>query len=122
MAAKRKGVKKKPKKRKIDGETKFLAFLGIFLPMVGYLINLIIRHDDDYVMYYSKQGLVLFVFGLILELVVVLLQTLIINLTFLDSLLWIFLVIIWVVGWMNALSGEKKSTIIIGDLVEKVGL
>ena len=122
MPSKKKGAKKRTIKRKIDGTTKILAFVGVFIPLIGYLINLIIKHDDDYVMYYSKQGLVLFIFGLVLQLIILLFDLIIISLSFLGDLVWILLIVIWIIGWINALSGEKRSTIIIGDLVEKLGI
>jgi len=122
VKSKKKGSDVSKKSNRITGEIKFLAFLGIFLPLLGYFINLIIKSDNKYVMHYSNQGLILFFFGLLLTLAAKIIISLVIPLTLINDIVWILLLVIWVIGWINALSGEMRSTLIIGDLAKKFNM
>lgn len=111
-------AKKKTTKKAIDGETKLFAFLATFLTIIGFVIALLIRRDDQYVMFYAKQGLVLFIIQIITYVVAMIpLIGWIVG-----PILWILFFIIWIIAWINALSGEMRNTFIIGDLAEKIKL
>ena len=63
---KKKVVKKMDRNnfKKKDNSILF-AFLATFLLIVGFLIAVIVKRDNKYVMYYAKQSLVIFVMWVI---------------------------------------------------------
>ena len=91
------------------------AWLATFFTIIGFLIAIILKRDDKYVMFYAKQGLILFIGEIIIWLLSGIFGKLII-------LFWIFLAILWAMAWINSLSGEQKNTWLIGDLAEKIKL
>jgi len=91
------------------------AWLAVFFTIIGFLIALILKKDNKYIMFYAKQGLILFIGQIIIWLLSGILGKLII-------LFWIFLAILWAMAWINSLSGEEKNTFLIGDLAEKIKL
>ena len=108
MAKKKSGNKNKDKDEKI-----LFAFLATFFTVIGFLIALVLKRNDKYVMFYAKQGLVLFIGQLLIA-------ALSPILFLMSPILWVFWIILWVIAWINALSGEKKNTFLIGDLAEKI--
>jgi uncharacterized membrane protein len=102
------------KKIKKDDRILF-AFLASFFTIIGFIVALILWKEDKYIMYYAKQGLVLF----IAQVIIIVLTP---FLFFLTSILWIFWFILWLLVWINALSGKKKSVLIISDLAKKIDL
>ena len=61
-------MKKKVKKNipnKKDDEQLF-AFLATFLSIIGFVIALILKRDNKYVMFYAKQSLIVFIAGAVL--------------------------------------------------------
>ena len=110
----RKKFDKKTGKNKIDkNNQKLFAFIASFFTIIGFIISLILWKDDKYVMFYAKQGLVLFLGQLIIGVLSGLFATL-------TSLLWVFWIILWAMAWINSFSGEKRKTWLIGDLAEKI--
>lgn len=109
---------KKSKPKKGDDRIVF-AFLAAFLTIIGFIIALIIKKDDKYVMFYAKHGLILFIGWIIAGILSVIP---IIGWLILGPILWIALLILWVITWINALSGKQKKTWIIGNLAEKIKL
>ena len=97
-------------------EGKTYAFLGVFLTVIGFVIVLLTKKDNEYAMFYAKQGLVLF----IVYVVVAIINWL--PLPFLNWfvwILWILLFILWVMGIVYAFSGEEKDIPVIGPLARK---
>ena len=91
------------------------AWLATFFTIIGFLIAILLKKDDKYVMFYAKQGLILFIGQIIIWLLSGIFS-------WLTILLWIFLAILWAMAWINALSGKEKNTLIIGSLAEKIKL
>ena len=98
-----------------DNDKIIFAWLAVFFTIIGFLIAILLKKENKYVMFYAKQGLILFIGQLIIWLLSGILGKLII-------LFWIFLAIIWIMAWINALSGEQRNTWLIGDLAEKIKL
>jgi len=48
-----------------DDERKVFAFLAVLLSIVGFIIALLVKKDDKYVMFYAKESLVIFISMLI---------------------------------------------------------
>ena len=106
-------------KQKKQNNTKLKAFVASFFTIVGFLLAIILWKNEEYIMYYAKHGLVLFI-G---QIIIALLHSFPFGiLTMFITLLWIFWVILWVLTWVNALSGQKKKTFIVTDLAEKINL
>jgi len=104
---------KNPNKKQDD---KILfAFLATFFTIIGFILALILKKQDKYVMFYAKQGLVLFIGQVIIGVLTP-------FLFFLSPILWILWIIIWILSWINALSRETRNTFLIGDLAKKIKL
>ncbi|MBN1544430.1 hypothetical protein JW898_03125 [Candidatus Woesearchaeota archaeon] len=113
MATKHASASKPSSKEVEDG--KIFAFLGVFLTIIGFIIVLLAKKDNKYAMYYAKQGLVLFIAYVILWIIGII-PVLGWIIAILGS---IFLLILWILGWIYALSGEEKPIPIIGQFADK---
>lgn len=111
-------MKKEIKKQENQSEDKLFAFLATFLTIIGFVIALILRRDNDYVMHYAKQGLVLFIIQVIIWGV----SAIPFIGWFFGGALWILFLILWVISWINALSGQKKKTFIVSEFADKIKL
>ena len=101
-------------------EGKLFAFLGAFLPIIGFVIALLTEHKKDkYVMFYAKQGLVLGIFMIGFSIVQWILFFIPIIGWLLSSLIWLVLFVLWLIGWINALSGKEKEMPVIGQFANK---
>ena len=95
-------------------ESKLWAFLATFLSIVGFVLALIVKRDDDYVMYYAKQSLMIFIIMVIanVALIVPLLGFVVWAILYLAS------VVLWLISWIYALSGTKKPVPLVGKTAE----
>ena len=111
-------AKKVLKSNKTNSDSKLFAFLAVFLTVIGFLVALLVKRDDEYIMFYAKQGLVLFIVGLIAKIAF--------WLPFIGDVVGvavaILFVIVWIAAWINALSGEKRNTFLVGDFARKIRL
>ena len=98
-----------------DNDKIIFAWLAVFFTIIGFLIAILLKKENKYVMFYAKQGLILFIGQVIIWLLSGILGKLII-------LFWIFLAILWAMTWINSLSGEERNTWLIGDLARKIRL
>jgi uncharacterized membrane protein len=120
--------KKKTKKRKIKKQTKkeqdktLYAFIATFLSIIGFIITVITKRDDKYVMFYAKQSLVIFIACIIAAI----LGNILVWIPILGWIIYVGLyglvTILWIVSWIFALSGEKKDVPIIGDFAKRINL
>lgn len=101
-------------------DARIFAFIAVFLSIIGFIIAILGKKNDDYVMYYAKQSLVVFILMVIIKVFsfVILLLPVIGHVIYYAS--WILIGIIWIIGSMYALSGEKKPLPIIGDYAESL--
>ena len=118
MAKKRKITKKLNSK---NDDSKLFAFLAIFLSVVGFIIALLAKRTDKYVMFYAKQSLILFVAGLVTKLLTVLLVLTIIGILAVP-VLWVIYIALWITALINSLSGKQKETPLIGQYARKINL
>ena len=109
------------KKRVVEEEShknrKLFAWLATFLTIIGFIVALLFRRDDEYVMYYAKQGLILFIGQVIVGAVS---TTPFIGKLFFSPILWAIWFVFWFITWINALSGKKKATWLVQDFAEKI--
>jgi len=113
-------TKRKPRKIPTDFEAKLFAFLSVFFVIIGFIIAIIAKKDDKYVMFYAKQGLVIFVFALAIEALDYLVDLTPIPFFFVDDILYILLFVLWIITWVYSFSGQMKNTIVIGELAKKI--
>jgi uncharacterized membrane protein len=119
---KKKSVKKSNKKfsrnnlKKADSNSS--AFITTFLSIVGFIIAIMIWKDDDYVMFYAKQSLLVFIVFVVAGVIGIIP---IIGWA-ISPIVSIFGVVLWVISWIYALSGEKKQVPLIGQYTDKINL
>ncbi|MFH1430901.1 MAG: DUF4870 domain-containing protein [Nanoarchaeota archaeon] len=113
----------KRNKSKKEDDKKLFAFLAVFLSIVGFIIALIARRSDRYIMFYAKESLVLFITWVALSIVG---QTLIIlsfgAMYFIVQMIWVAVIVLWIIQIINAFSGQEKSTPIIGQFAKYINL
>lgn len=114
-------AKKKNKKvvEPKQDDSKTYAFLATFLSIVGFLIALMTKKDDEYVMYYAKQSLVIFILAVVITIVNQILFAIPVIGLIVYWVLSLILLLIWILSWVYALSGEKKNIPIISDFANK---
>ena len=119
---------KKPKKeikeenlKKEQEDKNLFAFLATFLSIIGFIIALIAKKDNKYVIFYAKQSLILFVTGIVVKVLTVLLVLTIIGILAVP-VLWVMYFIIWVIALINSLSGQEKETPIVGHYARSIDL
>lgn len=102
-----------------NSESKIFAFLGVFLTIIGFIIVILTRKDDKYAMYYAKQGLGLFIAGVLVWVITIILAFLLIGFI-IGPILNVVLLILWIIGIVYSLSGEMKPIPLIGRFAEKL--
>lgn len=107
------------KKATGTGESKTWAFLAVLLSIIGVVIAFLTKKNDKYVMYYAKQSLVLFVTAICASVVSMIP---IIGWFFIGPILSLAVLVLWIMGLLNALSGETKPIPIIGKLADKINI
>ncbi len=107
-------AKKTKQKNKKEDDTKLFAFLATFLSILGFIIALIAKRDNKYVMFYAKQSLVVFIGFVIAEILD--------FIPIVGTIARVFMVILWIFSWVYALSGKMKDTPIIGQCARKINL
>ncbi|MDD5193039.1 MAG: hypothetical protein PHF67_00470 [Candidatus Nanoarchaeia archaeon] len=117
------------KKRKKESEISknqddkiLFAFLAAFLSIIGFLLALITRKDDKYVMFYAKQSLVVFIIGAIAGIIANGVKFIPIIGTIIYGALFILIFLAWFLSWIYALSGKEKDIPIISYWAEKINL
>jgi uncharacterized membrane protein len=111
MAKKQAAAKKKvsSEETKSGDDSKLFAFLATFLSIIGFIIAIIAKKDNQYVMYYAKQSLGIFllcvVAGIFMHMFI---------LAFVGWIIEIVATVLWVISWIYALSGQEKEVPLIG--------
>lgn len=114
-------VKKKASRKRVskkENDQKFFAFLATFLSIVGFVIALVVKRDDKYVMYYAKQSLVIFIIWIIVSAfeIIPFIGSIIYPILYLATL------VLWIMSWVFALSNKMKEVPIIGAYAKKIKL
>ena len=102
-----------------SGPNKGMAFLGIFLTWLGFLIVFLTNKEDHYAMHYAKQGLVIGICWVALSFVGIGIGFIPIIGWILTPLLWIGMFVLWIIGIIYSLSGVEKDIPIIGKIAQK---
>lgn len=113
-------AKRKVEKRRVENtgdDSKLFAFLGIFLPLIGLILALVAKKKNEYVMFYAKQGLILFVACVIASVVSMIP---VIGWFILGPICYIIVLVLWIMGIFYSLSGEMKDIPIIGKFARNI--
>tara|TARA_Y100000310_G_C20286049_1_gene624916 strand:+ start:364 stop:669 length:306 start_codon:yes stop_codon:yes gene_type:complete len=87
-----------------------MAFIAVFLGLLGFIIAILTSRDDKYVMHYAKQSLALIIANAVAALAMfVLIGFLALPVVF----------VLWVIAWINALSGKEKKLPLLQWLADK---
>lgn len=111
-------------KMKKKDDKKLIAFVSVILSVIGFVIAYALKKDDKYIMFYAKQSLVLFIFGLIIWVAGTILSVLTFGLLgiILIPLIQIFWIVLWVIQMIYSLSDKMKYTPIIGRYADRIKL
>jgi len=114
---KEKVIKKSARSKKQD-DKKLFAFLAVFLSILGFIIALLVKKEEKYVMFYAKQSL-----GLFLACIVAGASAIIpIIGVIIMPILYIIILILWIIALVNSLSGKMIDTPLIGEYADRVEL
>lgn len=72
------------------------------------VVMLIIKKDDEFVKFHAKQGLILFIVSFVGVIPVI------------GWFVWLGVVVLDIIGFIKALSGERYKVPVVGDLAEKI--
>jgi uncharacterized membrane protein len=116
------GSKKVSKRvsKKDSSESKILAFVAVFLSIIGVLVAYIAKKDDKYVMYYARQSLVLFITWVIVWIIGMVLDIIPVLGSIINFGMLVGLVVLWIFGLVYSLSGEMKEIPVIGQYSSKL--
>ncbi len=103
----------------MDSKTaSIVSYLGI----IGWLVAFFTTKDsptrDDFSKYHLKQSLGLGIIGIVFGVVINILAFAIPSLALIFSLLWIALLVLLILGIMNAVNGKKAPLPVIGKMFE----
>jgi len=93
----------------------WLSYLGILL-----LIPLLVNKDNEYSKFHVKQGIVLLICWIVLWVVSIVLGFIPVIDRLIAGIIWIFLVVLMVIGIINALTEKAVPLPIIGKYAEKI--
>jgi len=118
MAKKRKKTYKIEIPRKIEikkDDSTIYAFLATILSIIGFVIAIIARKDDKYVMYYAKHSLIIFIIGCVGGVLSSILSWIPVIGQIISLGIFIVVFLAWILSWIYALSGKQKVIPIITD-------
>jgi len=118
--AKKKTSKKKPSQKK--KEATFFAFITTFLSIFGFIIAILFKRDDKYVMFYAKQSLIVFILAILVSFVQTTVSWVPILGGLIETGLTVLVILAWLLSWIYAFSGEMKEIPIVGQFGNKINL
>lgn len=112
---------KKEVEDKGSDDSKLFAFLAILLSVVGFIIALVAKRDNKYVMFYAKQSLILFITGIAVKILTVLLAITIIGIIAIP-VVWVIYAVLWIIALVYSISGAEKEIPIVGKYARSIRL
>jgi len=100
-------------------ESKVWAFLAYLLGIIGFVLVLLVKKHDKFAMYHAKQSLVLFILGVVINIAG---MVPFVGWFVILPIGGIFVLVLWIIGMVNAAMGHKKPLPIIGKYGEKIKL
>jgi len=111
-------AKQKKISNKKEDDRKLFAFLATFFSIVGFIIALVAKKDDKYVMHYAKQSLMVFIVFMAAGVIMIIP----ILGWIIGGVLYAIGVVLWIISWIYALSDEEKEVPIVGIYARKINL
>ncbi|MEM4703204.1 MAG: hypothetical protein QXP53_01840 [Candidatus Pacearchaeota archaeon] len=108
--------------KKVSEDSKTFAFLAALLSILGFVIAILAWKKDEYVMFYAKQSLVIFIATVVVWILKIPLKLIPILGTVIYFLLVIIVVICWILSWVFALSNKKQYAWFLGRWSEGIKL
>jgi len=105
-----------------NDDRKLFAFLATFLSIIGFIIALVAKKEDKYVMFYAKQSLVVFIVAVIGSIISSLFMHILFIGWIIATAINIIVALLWIISWIYALSGEEKEVPIVGVYARKINL
>jgi len=106
---------------KKNSDSKMFAFLAVFLSVLGFIIAILVKRKDKYVMFYAKQSLVLFLAGIFVKVLTFLLMITIVG-QIAIPVAWVIYIVLWIIAVVNSVSGKQKETPWIGHYARSIDL
>lgn len=126
------------KKKKVEdvSDSKTYAFIATFLSILGFVIALLTKKEDKYVKFYAKQSLVVFLTSVVLWIAVAVLGFFLLSpaaifvggfgmlqlMKLINLVVWLVVLVLWVISWINALSGQEKEVPVVGKYARRFSL
>ncbi|MBI2629179.1 hypothetical protein HYW74_03785 [Candidatus Pacearchaeota archaeon] len=105
----------------IEGDkdnSKLFAFLSVLLLIIGFILAIVVKRENRYVMFYAKQSLGLFIAWVVVAVIGGVLKAIIPVIgNIIYGIAAVILVVLWFFALVYSLSGEMKETPIIGSYV-----
>ena len=117
----------------MNASKRHLAFIAYLVPVLGWLYGLLFERKDEFVLYHAKQAMMLTIAAVvapvawavaawILVWVPVVGPVLAASLFALVILAYLCLVVIWIVGMVNALQAKAKPLPVVGRWAERISI
>jgi len=103
------------------GDSKLFAFIAVLLSVLGFVIALLAKRDDKYVMFYAKQSIILFLTAIVAQVITFLLAITIIGIIAVP-IVWLIYLVIWIIALVNSVSGKEKETPLVGQYARSIKL
>ena len=94
--------------------TSVLSYFGL----IGWLIAFFAGTKDDKSIYHLKQGFGLILLSIVFGIVIQILVRISTSLALVGTVLWIVLLVLFILGLINAIKEEKKPLPIVGKSFE----
>ncbi len=102
--------------------SRFWAFLAYLLSVIGFVIIFLVKKHDRFAKYHAKQSLILFIAYVVVWIVAKIINFIPFLGILVSSILWITIVVLWIIGIVNALSGKEKPLPIIGEFAHRLNI
>jgi len=120
MKREKKSVKELGKLNEKEKKKILFAFLATFLSVVGAIITIIFKREDEYALFYAKQSLIIFVVGAVAGAISPIFLSIPIIGRIINFALTFIVFLIWVLSWIFALSGKEIDVPIVGNYARKI--
>lgn len=122
MARRRKEARTGKKEVKKADDDKLFAFLATFFTIIGFIIVILAKKKSEYVKFYAKQGLVIFIASVIVGLIGWIVMWIPVLGWIIKTGLSVILLVLWFISWLNALSGTMKPLPLLDSYTKSISL
>ena len=98
------------------------AFVTTFFSIVGFILAILAWRKDRYVMHYAAQSLIVFIIAVIGGVIRSIFDLVPVVGVVISVAINLAIFVLWLLSWINALSGKKKEVPVVGEYGRKVDL